>query len=356
MISSVRQVQEKCLEWNLDFPLYSSTWPRPLIKSIERPSGPYWHSTAAFRSLSRLSGSPVGMTWQILSNGDQSDLWDPQWGEARLCLAPVLFNLFFTCVLSHTVQGLDGGVYICCHFDGSIFNLCWLIAKSKTMTDLIQATLFADDCPLIAHKSSDLQTMLNRISDASMLFGLTISPWKDWCSFQLASKSRNPQPIITIYGMELKTVKSFKNLGSMISRDGQWDKKISARISKASHALGRLQTGCSHTTMCPWTQSWKLTKLFSSHHCSTAVSPGLSTAITSCNWRSSIYKHSIPSCVSQWQDKIINLKDLSRAKSTSIKVMLLKAQLYWASHVIQMGNKCIPKQLFFGELAQGKGK
>ena len=42
--------------------------------------------------------------------------------------------------------------------------------------------------------------------------------------------------------MELKTVKSFKYLGSMISSDGQLDMEISAMISKASQALGRLNS------------------------------------------------------------------------------------------------------------------
>ena len=92
----------------------------------------------------------------------------------------------------------------------------------------------------MTHKSSDLQTMLNRFSDASKLFGLTISLGKTEVLFQPAPNSSATQPTITIDSMELKTVKSFKYLGSMISSDGQLDKDISARISKASQALGRL--------------------------------------------------------------------------------------------------------------------
>ena len=40
----------------------------------------------------------------------------------------------------------------------------------------------------------------------------------------------------------------------------------------------------------------------------------------------------------------------------SINVMLLKAQLYWSGHIIQMGDEHMPKQLFFGELEQEQRK
>lgn len=39
----------------------------------------------------------------------------------------------------------------------------------------IQEVLFADDCTLVAHAEAGLQLTLNRFSDVSKLFGLTIS-------------------------------------------------------------------------------------------------------------------------------------------------------------------------------------
>ena len=81
--------------------------------------------------------------------------------------------------------------------------------------------------------------MLNRLMDASKLFGLTTSLRKTEVLFQPAPNTSTTQPTITIDSMELKTVKSFKYLGSMISSDGQLDKEIYARINKASQTLGR---------------------------------------------------------------------------------------------------------------------
>ena len=90
-------------------------------------------------------------------------------------LAPVLFNLFFTCMLSHTGQDLGEGVYIRYHPDGSLFDLQCLKAKMKTLQKFIQETLFADDCALMAYMYRDLQLMFDKFPEALKLLGMTVS-------------------------------------------------------------------------------------------------------------------------------------------------------------------------------------
>ena len=232
---------------------------------------------------------------------------DLQWGEARLCpgTSPLQLFLHF-CPQLHWTGSCWGSVYLP--------PLWWFhIQPSQTHSqvkdsDLIQAALFADVCALMAHKSSDLQTMLNRFSDTSKLSALTISLGKIWGSFPAkCPNSSAPQPTITFDGMELKTVESFKYLGSMWSQVmDNLTRKMSMRISKAQPSSWKTAAiGCSHTTMCPWPQSWKSTELLSSHHCSMSESHGLSTVITSGSWRSSICEHTIPSWVSD--SRTINL-------------------------------------------------
>ena len=94
------------------------------------------------------------------------------------------------------------------------------------------------------------EIMLNRFSDASKLLGLTISLGKNEVLFQ-------PAPNIHTYTPQ-------------------------------------------HV---PDHKAESLKVLLSSHPCSMAMSPGLSTIITSGCWRSSIYKHSIPSWVSNGRTK-----------------------------------------------------
>ena len=56
----------------------------------------------------------------------------------------------------------------------------------------------------------------------------------------------------------------------------------------------------------------------------------------------------------RWQDKIPDTEVLKRADSPHITTIMRKAQLRWAGHVTRMSDSRIPKQLFYGELHQGK--
>lgn len=112
--------------------------------------------------------------------------------------APVLFNLFFSCVLHHALEGLDRGVLIRYHLDGSLFDLCRLSTKTKTTEYLITEALFADDCSLLAHSKSDLQIIMSRFTEATQLFGLTISLSKTEVLLQPAQGSTAPPPTIYI--------------------------------------------------------------------------------------------------------------------------------------------------------------
>ena len=56
-----------------------------------------------------------------------------------------------------------------------LFNLRRLLARTKTIEELINELLFADDCTLLAHTEEGLQHIVNRFSDATKNFGLTIS-------------------------------------------------------------------------------------------------------------------------------------------------------------------------------------
>ena len=351
----MRQVQEKCLEQNLD--LYSVFI--DLTKAFDTVS-----REALWDVLARYGCPPkfiqiirlfhADMTGQVLSNGEQSDPFSISNGVKQGCvLAPVLFNLFFACVLRQAVGNTDKGVYVRFRYDGSIFDLRRLSAKTKTLNSLIQEALFADDCALMAHKPGDLQAMLNSFSDASKQFGLSISLEKTEVLFQRAPNSVAPQPPIFIDDVELKVVDSFKYLGSMISVDGSLDKEIAYRISKASQALGRLRNRLlNHHSV---TLDTKL-KVYR------AVV--LSSLLYGCETWTVYRRHlkqlerfhqrTLRSILGiRWQDRATNTDVFKRTNCISIEAMLLKSCLRWTGHVIRMEDQRIPKQLLFGELEQG---
>ena len=93
----------------------------------------------------------------------------------------------------------------------------------------------------MAHKKNDLQSIVDRFAEASRPVELTISLEKTEVLVQAAPNTIRPQPNITIEGVQLKCVESFKYLGSTTSADGSLDSKISSRMNEESQALGRLK-------------------------------------------------------------------------------------------------------------------
>ena len=78
-------------------------------------------------------------------------------------------------MLREAKEDLPDGIYIRFLTDGSLFNLRRLLARTKTIEELITELLFAENCALLAHTEEALQFIVNRFSDAAKKFGLTIS-------------------------------------------------------------------------------------------------------------------------------------------------------------------------------------
>ena len=69
-------------------------------------------------------------------------------------LAPSLFSLIFSAMLTDAFRDGDIGIGIRFRMDGKMFNLRRLQAKTKVLTDIIRECLFADKIPdteLFAH-------------------------------------------------------------------------------------------------------------------------------------------------------------------------------------------------------------
>ena len=90
-------------------------------------------------------------------------------------LAPTLFSIFLSIMLREAKDGLPDGIYIRFRADDSLFSLRRLLARTKTIEELMTDLLFADDGPLLANTEEILQHIVNRFSDAAKNFGLTIS-------------------------------------------------------------------------------------------------------------------------------------------------------------------------------------
>ena len=117
-----------------------------------------------------------GMSARVQENGDISEPFSVTNGTKQGCvLAPLLFNIFFAAMMQVAFSNCDIGVPIQFRTDGDIFNIRRLQAKRKTLRDTIRDLLYADDCELVSHSVQDAQMLMNRFSEASKRFGLTIS-------------------------------------------------------------------------------------------------------------------------------------------------------------------------------------
>ena len=60
-------------------------------------------------------------------------------------MAPTLFSMMFSAMLTDAFQDVDAGFPIRYRFDGKLLNLRRLQAKSKVQTDVIDKLLYAND-------------------------------------------------------------------------------------------------------------------------------------------------------------------------------------------------------------------
>ena len=155
-------------------------------------------------------------------------------------LAPTLFSIFFSIMFRETKEDLPDGIYIRFRTDGNLFNLLCLLASTKTIEELITELLFADDCALLAHTEETLQHIVNRFSDAAKNFGLTISLKKTQVLYQPPPQEAYKPAHTSTDDTNLKAVKHYTYLGSVISNNATVSKDLVNRLSKASSSFGTL--------------------------------------------------------------------------------------------------------------------
>ena len=141
-------------------------------------------------------------------------------------------------MLKHAVGTATEGVYLRTRSDGRLFNLTRLKAKTKVREAVIRDMLFADDAAVTTHTQQELQSLMDRFSQASKDFGLTISLKKT----NVLGQDTAAAPIITIDDYELDVVCQFAYLGSTITDNLSLDAEIDKRIGKAATTLARLTT------------------------------------------------------------------------------------------------------------------
>ena len=188
---------------------------------------------------------------------------------------------------------------------------------------------------------------------ASYGFSLTVSISKMEIVFQPSPGMAYKEPQIVVDGTPLKVSDSFTYLSSRISKDGQLDAEIDARIGKASSSFGRL-----------YSRVWNSHNLRAKVKIDVYSVVVLSTLLyASETW--TIYSRHMKKreafhqrCLRRimkisWESHTTNLEVLQLAGMTSIETEIRKKHLKWAGHVTRMSDNRLPKQLLYGELQEG---
>ena len=356
MIFAARQLQEKCQEQNTN--LYSTYV--DLTKAFDTVSREgLWKIMAKYgcprKFITIVRQLHDGMLARVQDGGETSKPFPVSNGVKQGCvLAPTLFSLMFSAMLTDAFRDTNTGIGIRYRTDGSVFNLRRLQAKTKVLTDTINDFLFADDCALNATTEAGMQHSLDKFAKACNNFGLTISTKKTEVMHQPAPGKPYTEPNVSVCGQRLNAVDKFTYLGSTLSRNVVIDDEVTARLAKASAAFGRLhknvwdRRGITLETKLKVYRAIILTTLL--YGCETWT-------VYQRHARKLNYFHS--RCLRKllgikWQDMVPDTEVFSRAGLPSIFTILMQSQLRWAGHVARMPDQRLPKKLLFGELEQGK--
>ena len=332
MIFTARQLQEKCQEQNVD--LYMTFV--DLTKAFDTVSRDgLWKKMAKF-------GCPP--RYIVQNNGVKQGC----------VMAPTLFSMTFSAMLTDAFQDVDAGFPIRYRFDGKLLNLRRLQAKSKVQTDVVDKLLYADDLAENAKSEEKMQGAVDRMSKACDNFQLTISTKKTEVVHQPAPGKPYSEPTITVNGQKLQVVEKFTYLGSTLSRAVHIDDEATARTAKACVAFGILRTNVLEPNGIRLDTKLKVYKA--------VVLP---TLLYACETWTVYQRHAKKlnhfhlSCLRKLlkirrQDKIPDTEVLKKAKMQSVHTLLKLAQLRWTGHVTRMPDERLPTKVLYGELQEGK--
>ncbi|KAF0027118.1 hypothetical protein F2P81_019859 [Scophthalmus maximus] len=243
MIFVARQVQEECREHCKDLYLAFID----LSKAFDTVNRELlWEELGKlgvppkFRNI--LWQFPDGMQACVSIGGQQSPFFSVDVGVKQGCvLAPTIFNIFLSTLLSHKLLDHSDGVQIQYRLDGNLFNIWHLQAFTKTTNQHISELQYADDCALLAHSPEPLQRALNVVASIYSTIGLQVNIKKT----QIVVQDATPQtrvPTFTLDGHPLAIVPHFTYLGSILSPSCNIDDDIQVRNGLASAAFGRLSS------------------------------------------------------------------------------------------------------------------
>jgi len=239
-------------------------------------------------------------------------------------------------------------------FDGGLFNLRRLRAKTLTMSGSLSELQYADDNGTPALSTQDLQSTAYAFSSAYTRFGLSVNVGKTKALTQPPPDHPKTDLDIHINQEPVTAVDDFPYLGSILESTGRIDKEVGSRIRAAHAAFGRLSRRVFLSK--DLTTETKL-MVFRAVVISTLLYGCETWVVYQCHIRQlTRFQQAKLRAILRisWEDRVTNNDVLSRAGMPSVEALLLLHRLRWCGHVLRMPDHRLQKQLLFGELQEGK--
>ena len=356
MVFSVRQLQEKCIEQNLnlfhcfiDLSKAFDTVNREALWVVLGKCG------CPPKFVSMVKSLHADMKARVNFGGALSEPFSVDNGVKQGDLsAPTLFAIYFAAMLSVAFKDHTEGIYIRYRTSGSVFDLSRLKANSKVFMSVIRDLLYADDCDLVSHTEDGLQLLVNSFDAACDAFGFTINIKKTVVMSQPAPGKNIEKPSIFVKNTLLEVVDSFVYLGSKVTQTGSLDSEIAARIQSAAASFGNLSERVwrqhnitPHTKVMVY-RAFVITSLLYTSESWTTYAHHIKTLE---RFHQKCLRHILNI---KWQAMVPDTEVLSLAGLPSIECLITLNRLRWAGHLVRLDDTRIPKILFFGEIAHGK--
>ena len=130
-------------------------------------------------------------------------------------MAPTLFSMMFSAMLTDAFQDVDAGFPIKYRFNGKLLNLRMLQAKSKVQIDVVDKLLYAETLAENAKPEGKMKGAVDRMSKACDNFQFTISTKMTEVVHQPAPGKPYSEPTITVNGQNIQLVDKFTILEAL---------------------------------------------------------------------------------------------------------------------------------------------
>ena len=168
------------------------------------------------------------MAATVLLNGTKSEVFTIRTGVKQGCvIVPTLFTIYLCAILFLLRDRLPHGVELDYRFDGRLFNLSRLKAKTKVTKTAVIDLQYADDCAILAHSAKTFQTSLDLFKEAYQSLDINIRKTE---VINLLHASMQDLPKLNFSGEIQEDVEYFPCLRSNLSQKATIEAEIKHRI------------------------------------------------------------------------------------------------------------------------------